>query len=136
MHGQYTERVNKADVNAEDSYMVEKFKLYVVWTSVKHSVKGKDVIILWDMPIHTDKIITNKLDIVIKDIWANVVISQTEKQKKKSEYKDLELEITKMWANFYCCHFQSPRPYQNTNEWLFINNSWKKSSEKFRRQFY
>ena len=31
-------------------------------------MEGKDVVILWDMPIHTDKEITaNRPDIVIKD---------------------------------------------------------------------
>ena len=41
-------------------------------------VEGKDVVILWDVPIHTDKEITeNKPDIVIKDRKENKCISLT-----------------------------------------------------------
>ena len=72
-------------------------------------VEGEGVVILWDMPTHTDKEITaNRPDIVIKDrkenkcifidmsvpSERNVARKETE---KLSKYKDLEIEVTKMW---------------------------------------
>ena len=72
-------------------------------------VEGKDVVVLWDMPIHTDKEITaNRPDIVIRDksenkcffidmsvpSERNVGHKETE---KLSKYKDLEIEVAKMW---------------------------------------
>ena len=70
---------------------------------------GKDVIILWDFTVHTDRtIITNKPDIVIKDLKARTCqiidmaipcdsnISTIEYDKLQI-YKDLEIEITRMW---------------------------------------
>ena len=71
-------------------------------------VEGKDVVVLWDMPIHTDKEITsNRPYIVIKDKLEskclfidmsvpserNVGYKDTE---KLSKYKDLEIEVAKM----------------------------------------
>ena len=72
-------------------------------------VEGKDVVILWDMPIHTDKEITeNRPDIVIKDRKENKCIFidmsvpsernvASKETEKLSKYKDLEIEVTKMW---------------------------------------
>ena len=72
-------------------------------------VEGKDVVILWDMPIHTDKEITaNRPDIVIRDklenkcffidvsvpSQCNVGYKETE---KLSKYKYLEIEVAKIW---------------------------------------
>ena len=71
--------------------------------------ENTSVTILWDMPIHTDKEIkANRPDIVIKDKKSktcilvdmsvpsdnNISIKTTE---KLSKYKDLEIEIEKMW---------------------------------------
>ena len=64
---------------------------------------------MWDMPVNTDRTITaNRLDIIIKDsvnstcklIYMsipsdrNIALKEIE---KKSKYKDLELEIQRMW---------------------------------------
>ena len=72
--------------------------------------EGKDVTILWDMPINTDKEIkANRPDIVIKNkrkrlrtlidmavpSGRNVASKEVE---KISKYKDLEIEISKMWS--------------------------------------
>ena len=66
--------------------------------------------ILWDMPIHTDREIkANRPDIVVKDYQErkcllievsvptddNVSLKEME---KLSKYKDLEIEITRMWG--------------------------------------
>ena len=68
------------------------------------------VTILWDMPIHTDREIkANRPDIVVKDHQErkcllievsvptddNVSLKEME---KLSKYKDLEIEITRMWG--------------------------------------
>ena len=64
---------------------------------------------MWDMPVNTDRIITaNRSDIIVKDSVnstckliditvtsdRNIVLKEIE---KKSKYKDLELEIRRMW---------------------------------------
>ena len=68
-----------------------------------------NITVLWDMPIHTDRhIAANRPDIVIKDSTQaickiidmtvpsdrNIAIKELE---KKSKYKDLEIEIERMW---------------------------------------
>ena len=70
---------------------------------------GKDVTILWDFTIHTDSTTTaNKPDIVIKDVKARTcqIIDMavpcdsnisTKEYDKLQRYKDLEIEITRMW---------------------------------------
>ena len=71
--------------------------------------KGKDVTILWYLTIHKDRTITaNKPDIVIKDrkmstcqtiamaIPCDSNIS-TKENDKLQKYKDLEIEVTRMW---------------------------------------
>ena len=72
--------------------------------------ENDDVTILWDMPIHTDRTIkANRPDIVIKDkaedrciiIDMSVPSEQNTSVKtteKLSKYKDLEIEITRMWG--------------------------------------
>ena len=73
-------------------------------------VEGKDVVILWEMPIHTDKekITANRPDIVIRDRLENKcffidmsVPSEGNVGYKEAEtlskYKDLEIEVAKMW---------------------------------------
>ena len=72
-------------------------------------VEGKDMVILWDVPIRTDKEITaNRPDIVIKDRKENKCIFidmsvpsernvGSKETEKLSKYKDLETEVTKMW---------------------------------------
>ena len=68
-----------------------------------------NVFIMWDMPVNTDRIITaNRPDIIVKDSMnstckliditvtsdRNIALKEIE---KKSKYKDLELEIQRMW---------------------------------------
>ena len=55
-------------------------------------VEGKDVVILWDMAIHTDKEITaNRPDIVIRDKWKTNVSSLT-----SLYHLSARLDITKL----------------------------------------
>ena len=71
--------------------------------------KDNNITIMWDMPANTDRTITvNRLDIIIKDSVnstcklidttvpsdRNIALKEIE---KKSKYKDLELEIQRMW---------------------------------------
>ena len=69
--------------------------------------KDNNLTIMWDMPINTDRTITaNRPDIIVKDsvnstcklidvtVPSDRNIAQIE---KKSKYKDLELEIQRMW---------------------------------------
>ena len=70
--------------------------------------KDSNILIIWDMPVNTDRTITaNRPEIVIKDSMnstskpidmavpsdRNIALREIE---KKSKYKDLELEIQKM----------------------------------------
>ena len=70
--------------------------------------KDSNILIIWDMPVNTDRTITaNRPEIVIKDSMnstskpidmavpsdRNIALREME---KKSKYKDLELEIQKM----------------------------------------
>ena len=49
-----------------------------------------NLIIMWDMPVNTGRTITaNRPDIIVKDSLNSTC--------KKSKYKDLELEIQRMW---------------------------------------
>ena len=71
--------------------------------------EGKDAIVLWDFPIHTDRTIqANRPDIVIKDkanntcLFVNMSIPSDKNVSAKvfenlSKYKDLEIEVEKMW---------------------------------------
>ena len=74
------------------------------------TVTENDVTILWDIPIHTDKTIAaNWHDIVLKNkkdktcllidmtvpLDTNTSVKTTEKLTK---YKDLEIEVEKMWG--------------------------------------
>ena len=71
--------------------------------------EDKNTTIMWDMPVNTDRTITaNRPDIVVKDSVnytcklfdmtvpsdRNIALKEIE---KKSKYKDLELEIQRMW---------------------------------------
>ena len=66
---------------------------------------------MWDMPVNTDRTITaNRPDIIVKDSVnstcklidmtvppdRNIALKETEKN-KKNKYKDLELEMQRMW---------------------------------------
>ena len=65
---------------------------------------------LWDMQVHTDKMIkANKPDIIIKDKQEKTCMlidmaipsdrnTSVKVAEKLSKYKDLEIEITKMWG--------------------------------------
>ena len=68
-----------------------------------------NITIMWDMPVNTDRTITaNRPDIIVKDSVnstcklvdmtvpsdRNIALKETE---KKCKYKDLELEIQRMW---------------------------------------
>ena len=76
--------------------------------SVTHN-KDSKITIMWDMPVNTDRTITaNRPDIIIKDSVnstcklidmsvpsdRNIALKEIE---KKGKYKDLELEIQRMW---------------------------------------
>ena len=71
--------------------------------------KDNNITIMWDMPVNTDRTITaNRPDIIVKDSVnstcklidmtvasdRNIALKETE---KKSKYRDLELEIQRMW---------------------------------------
>ena len=70
----------------------------------------KKAIILWDMPVHTDRTISaNKPDIIIKDKQENTCMlidmavrsdrnTSVKVAEKLSKYKDFEIEIRKMWG--------------------------------------
>ena len=72
-------------------------------------VEAKNVAILWDLSVHTDrKIDANRLDIIIKNheertcIMMRVVVPSDQnislkEFQKLSKYKDLEIEVTKIW---------------------------------------
>ena len=68
-----------------------------------------NITIMWDMLVNTDRTITaKKADIIVKDSVSstcklidmtvpsdrNIAVKETE---KKSKYKDLELEVQRMW---------------------------------------
>ena len=76
--------------------------------TVMHN-KDNNITIMWDMPVNTDRTITaNRPDIIVKDSVnstcklidmtvpsdRNIALKEIE---KKSKYKDLELEIQRMW---------------------------------------
>ena len=89
-------------------------------------MEGKDVIILWDTPIHTDKEITaNKPDIVIKDKKENKCIFidmsvPSERNNRKTVKVQRPGNRSKQnveHENDYCpCYRWSPGPYQKANE--------------------
>ena len=72
-------------------------------------INNNQVTVIWDMQVHTDKEIkANKPDIIIKDHINNTcqLIDMTipsdrnvsiKEVEKCSKYKDLEIEISKMW---------------------------------------
>ena len=84
------------------------------WKILKHQpetvTENEKVTILWDMQVHTDKTIkANKLDIIIKDKQEKTCMlidmaipsdrdSSVKVAEKLSKYKNLEIEITKMWG--------------------------------------
>ena len=71
--------------------------------------EGDNVVILWDFPVHTDRTIkANKPDIVVKDLTNKVCLLidmsipcdnniSAKEFDKLSKYKDLQIEIEKMW---------------------------------------
>ena len=76
--------------------------------TVMHN-KDNNITMRWDMPVNTDRTMTaNRPDIIVKDsensTWkqidmtipsdSNIALKEIE---KKSNYKDLELEIQSMW---------------------------------------
>ena len=76
--------------------------------TVMHN-EDNNITIMWDMPVNTDRTITaNRPDIIVKDSVnstcklidmtvpsdRNIALKETE---KKCKYKDLELEIQRMW---------------------------------------
>ena len=72
-------------------------------------IESTEVTILWDFSINTDrKIEANRLDITIKNFEENACIMidvtvpadkniSLKEFQKLSKYKDLEIEVTKMW---------------------------------------
>ena len=71
--------------------------------------ENSEVIILWDMPLHTDREIkANRPDIVVKDkkerkcMLINIAVpsernTSAKFTEKLSKYKDLEIETNRMW---------------------------------------
>ena len=73
-------------------------------------IENEDVSILWDMPVHTDKEIkANRPDIIVKNKKEKTCLLidmtcpsdknvSTKEVEKLSKYKDLEIEVTRMWG--------------------------------------
>ena len=95
---------------------MNKFHKGIIWKKVEGPgppappvVRGPGVTILWGFPIHTDRTIqANRPDIVVKDkkkstcffIDMSVPSDRNISAKvfeKLSKYKDLEIEVQKMW---------------------------------------
>ena len=115
----YRNKIIKDGTNANNVTNVMNHRTHLIrmsssvsrWYEHKPStvIEGKDVIMLWDMPIHTDKEITaNRPDTVIKDKKENTCIFidmsvpsernvANKETEKMSKYKDLEKEVSKMW---------------------------------------
>ena len=111
---------------AEYIQMHNRIAAYIHWKICKHSnikvtdkyyehepktvAENNEAIILWDMPIQTDREITaNRPDIVVKNkklrtCWLIETSVPTERNtstrtaEKLSKYKDLEIENEKMWG--------------------------------------
>ena len=108
-------------VNTEYLQCHDRVATFIHWTLCKHYeiphtekwyepvVQGKNVTILWNFTVHTDrKIDTSRPDIIIKNYEERTCtmmdvaapsdqnISLKEFQ-KLSKYKDLEVEVTKTW---------------------------------------
>ena len=112
-------------VNTEYLQRRDRVAKFIHWTLYKHYeiphtekwyehtpepvVEGKNVTILWDFTVHRDrKIDANRPDIIIKNyeertynmmdlaVPSDQNISLKEFQ-KLSKYKDLEIEVTKIW---------------------------------------
>ena len=88
-----------------------KIKTEINWYEHKPLpvVEGKNVTILWDFPVHTDRTIqANRPDIIVKDGQSktcllidmsvptdqNIAVKEFD---KLSKYKDLEIEVQKLW---------------------------------------
>ena len=112
-------------VNAEYLEGHDRVATFIHWTLCKHYeiphtekwyehtqepvVEGKNVTILWDFTVHTDrKIDANRPDITIKNheeqtcIMMDVAVPSDQnislkEFKNLSKYKDLEIEVTKKW---------------------------------------
>ena len=112
-------------MNTEYLQQHDRVATFICWTLCKHYekphtekwykhtlkpvVEGKNVTILWDITVHKDrKIDGSRPDIIIKNheeptcvimgvaVPSDQNISLKEFQ-KLSKYKDLEIEVTKMW---------------------------------------
>ena len=112
-------------VNIEYLQRHDQVAKFIHWTLSKHYeiphtkkwykhtpepvVEGKNVTILWDFTVHMDrKIDANRPDIIIKNheertcIMLDVAVPSDQnislkEFQKLSKYKDLEIEVTKMW---------------------------------------
>ena len=79
--------------------------------------EGKDTVVLWDFPIHTDRTIqANRPDIVIKDKTNNTCLFidmsipsdrnvSAKVFEKLSKYKVLEIEVESKEENLFACLF-------------------------------
>ena len=96
-----------ASVKIYDIEITDKWYQHAPET-VMHN-KDNNITIMWDIPVNTDRTITaNRPDIIVKDSVnatyklidmtvpsdRNIALKEIE---KKSKYKDLELEIQRMW---------------------------------------
>ncbi|KAK2549069.1 hypothetical protein P5673_030569 [Acropora cervicornis] len=107
MCSQYEETVDHIVSGYHDIEVIDKWYEHKP-DSVTHNKYSK-ITIMWDMPVNTDRTITaNRPDIIIKNSVnstcklidmsipsdRNIALKEIE---KKSKYKDLELEIQRMW---------------------------------------
>ena len=106
------EQISECPVLATKEYLErhDKVLIYIHWKTCKHYditvasrwyedkpstvTEGKDLAILWDMPIDADKEITSSRPNIMIDMSVpsecNVANKETE---KLSKYKDLEIEV-------------------------------------------
>ena len=116
MPNNYKHRVPSTTQPSSKIYTLDTSKHYEIpntekWYEYtpKPVVEGKNVTILWDFTVHTyRKIDANRPDIIIKNheertcimmdvaVLSDLNISLKEFQ-KLSKYKDLEIDVTKMW---------------------------------------
>ena len=113
-------------VNTEYLHRHDRIGLYLHWSICKNynidvvknwynhepsAVVSNDMVtVMWDMPVHTDRTIrANRPDIIVRDKESNIcyVIDMAvpadnniseKKVEKLSKYKDLEIEIARMWG--------------------------------------
>ena len=89
----------------QNNVVIMMMTMIIIIITVMHN-KDNNITIMWDMPVNTDRTITanrpdkDSVNFTCKLIDMtvpsdrNIALKETE---KKSKYKDLELEIQRMW---------------------------------------